>query len=362
MWTGRCKPVCRHPVWPEMPNTHSGIILKVVHTKKEVRRLVSGWRRQGQRVALVPTMGALHEGHLALVRQAAGHADHVVVSLFVNPTQFVPGEDFERYPRSREADLARCKKEGVALVFAPDFQGMYGTHDDPGELFLTFRIKKMNEQLCGPFRPGHFEGVLQVVNKLFNIVTPDVAVFGQKDIQQWYIIKRMVDEMDIPVEILMGPTQREPDGLARSSRNVYLSPEEREKAPMLYESLRRVAWHLEELFITGMNAGENAGMNAAENARPEDQPLGNEDPSSLDDTSAEPVPVNAAIISEEISRLDENGFKVEYFSVVTTPDLQPADHILPGQILVIAVAARLGNTRLIDNILFSHKDLHHYDA
>ncbi|MFO8030413.1 MAG: pantoate--beta-alanine ligase [Cyclonatronaceae bacterium] len=338
--------------------------MNVVHTKKEVRRIVSRWRKQGQRVALVPTMGALHEGHLTLVRQAAGHADQVVVSLFVNPTQFGPGEDFERYPRSRETDLALCKKEGIALVFAPDFQEMYGTPDGSGELFLTFRIKKMNEQLCGPFRPGHFEGVLQVVNKLFNIATPDVAVFGQKDIQQWYIIKRMVDEMDIPVEILMGPTQREPDGLARSSRNVYLSAEEREKAPMLHESLQRVAHHLKELLRTSKLEGENAPPDLpleGENAPP-DLPLEGGATPLFDDPSPRPVYINGAIISEEMNRLDENGFKVEYFSVVTTPDLQPTDHIMPGQTLVIAVAARLGKTRLIDNVLFSHKDLHHHDA
>ncbi len=176
------------------------------------------------RVAMVPTMGALHEGHLSLVRQAGENADHVVVTIFVNPTQFGPGEDYEEYPRTLDTDVEQCRQTGVSLVFAPGLSEMYGTTGtEAPKHFISFRISKMTDQLCGPFRPAHFEGVLQVVNKLFNIVQPDAAVFGQKDIQQWFLIRQMAGELDMPVEILMGPTRREPDGLAQSSRNVYLT-------------------------------------------------------------------------------------------------------------------------------------------
>ncbi len=279
------------------------------------------WRRKGQRVALVPTMGALHDGHLSLVRQAKQHADHVIVSIFVNPTQFGPGEDFEQYPRSLHSDAELCRQEKVSLVFAPDFSEMYGAKKHDRHQYITFRIKKMTEYLCGPFRPGHFEGVLQVVNKLFNIVKPDVAVFGQKDIQQWYLIRKMIEELDHPIEMLMGPTRREPDGLARSSRNVYLSGPERKAAPMLFQTLQRVR-----------NGLEKKGTREA-------------------------IPVDGAIISEEVKRLSENGLKVEYFSIVSTPDLQPAAAIEPGQTYVIAVAVRFGKSRLIDNVIISHKEL-----
>ncbi len=271
-------------------------------------------------------MGALHDGHLSLVNQAKQHADHVVVSIFVNPTQFGPGEDFEQYPRSLGSDVEMCRQEMVSLVFAPDYSEMYGTDEQARHPYLSFRITKMTDHLCGPFRPGHFEGVLQVVNKLFNIVQPDVAVFGQKDIQQWYLIRQLAVEQDHPVEILMGPTRREPDGLARSSRNVYLSGHERKVAPMLFQTLQRVRTGLEK----------NGKLEA--------------------------VPVDETIISQEVKRLRENGFNVEYFSVVSTPDLQPADAIEHGQTYIIAAAARLGKTRLIDNLLLSHKDFLNHDA
>ncbi len=303
--------------------------------------MVSAWHRQGQRVALVPTMGALHDGHLSLIRQARQHADHVVVSIFVNPIQFGPGEDYEQYPRTLKSDLDHCLKEGVSLVFAPDFTEMYGTAGEARHHFVTFRISKMTEHLCGAGRPGHFAGVLQVVNKLFNIVQPDVAVFGQKDIQQWFVIRQMAEELDIPVEILMGPTRREPDGLARSSRNAYLTPEERKTAPMLSGSLQRFRQHLEDQCHAA--ATENAEV-------------------ASNSTGKTVVEIDPAIISEEINRLDENGFHVEYFSLVTTPDLQPTDVIEQGRLYVIAIAARLGKTRLIDNVLYTYKDLQNHDA
>ncbi len=306
-----------------------------------MRHLVSGWRSKGQRVALVPTMGALHDGHLSLIRQVRRHADHVVVSIFVNPTQFGPGEDYEQYPRTLKSDMDHCLREGVSLVFAPDFTEMYGTAEEARAHFVTFRIGKMNEHLCGPVRPGHFEGVLQVVNKLFNIVQPDVAVFGQKDIQQWFVIRQMAMEMDIPVEILMGPTRREPDGLAQSSRNVYLTPEERKTAPMLFAALQHFRQHLEDQ----CNAAAKKTTQLADTG-----------------TGKSGVEIDPAIISEEINRLRENGFHVEYFSLVTTPDLQPTNVIEQGRLYVIAIAARLGKTRLIDNVLFTYKDVQNHDA
>lgn len=301
-----------------------------------MRRIVTGWRKEGKRVALVPTMGALHDGHLSLMRQARQNADHVVVSVFVNPTQFGPGEDFEQYPRTLEADLQYCRKESVSLVFAPDAAEMYGNtaHTAPQNV-LTFRISKMAEHLCGPSRPGHFEGVLLVVNKLFNIVQPDVAIFGQKDIQQWFLIRQMAVELDLPVDVLMGPTIREADGLARSSRNVYLTADERKKAPMLFEALQRVRQYLERRCRS--TAAEASGRAAK-------------------GTATMGVPVTSSIISEEIERLQESGFQVAYFSIVDTPDLQPADVVTPGRDYVIAIAVRLGKTRLIDNVLFSCKD------
>ena len=305
--------------------------------------MVSEWRGKGQRVALVPTMGALHDGHLSLIRQAGQHAEYVVVSIFVNPTQFGPGEDFEQYPRTLKSDMELCRQEGVALVFAPDYTEMYGTAGQIRTHSISFRIEKMNEHLCGPVRPGHFEGVLQVVNKLFNIVQPDVAVFGQKDIQQWFLIRQMVEEQDIPVEILMGPTRREPDGLARSSRNSYLTAEERKKAPMLFEALQRVSRHLEASCRTALTGvTQNAPLDPVEN-------------SGMDSRESR-CAADLSIISREINRLDENGFHVEYFSLVTTPDLQPTDVIEQGRHYVIAIAARLGKTRLIDNVLFTYKD------
>lgn len=282
--------------------------------------MVSRWRQQSDRVALVPTMGALHEGHLSLIRQVREHAGRVVVSIFLNPTQFGPGEDYESYPRTLAQDVELCRREGVSLVFAPDAKEMYGTGKGEYSGYISFRISRMTDYLCGASRSGHFEGVLQVVNKLFNTVQPDVAVFGQKDIQQWFLIRQMVAETDQPVEILMGPTRRESDGLAMSSRNIYLNEEDRKKAPMLYASLQRISAVL------------------AEKAGHDDQ---------------RPVSLDTSLLEAECSILRENGMNLDYLTVVSTPDLQPADVIIPGRLYVVAVAAWLGGTRLIDNVLLN---------
>ena len=206
--------------------------MQAFRTKQEVRDQVSAWRRQGLTVGLVPTMGYLHDGHLSLMRIAKREADRVVASVFVNPTQFGPNEDFAAYPRDEAGDLARCESVGIDGVFLPEASEMYRA--DATVHIVEDRLSKV---LCGITRPIHFGGVLTVVDKLFNIVTPDVAVFGQKDAQQLAIIRRMVRDLDIPVRIVGAPIVREPSGLAMSSRNTYLSAEERERALCLRRSL-----------------------------------------------------------------------------------------------------------------------------
>lgn len=202
-------------------------------SKEEIRQLVLEARREGKRVALVPTMGALHEGHLSLVRAAQARADVVAVSIFVNPTQFGPGEDFEAYPRDLQRDLAALAAEGVDAVFTPSTEAMYAPDAqvtvDPGPL---------GEVWEGASRPGHFRGVCTIVAKLFSLVAPDLAFFGEKDFQQLVIVKRMVADLDFPVKVVGCPIVREPDGLAMSSRNAYLTREERAAATVLYRALR----------------------------------------------------------------------------------------------------------------------------
>ena len=190
-------------------------------------------RGEGKRIAFVPTMGALHEGHLSLIRLARQHADTVVVSIFVNPTQFAPNEDFQRYPRQPEKDLAGCAAAGANLVFMPDTDEMY----PPGHS-ITVDESCVSRVLEGECRPGHFRGVLTIVAKLFVAVEPDLAVFGQKDAQQLWMIRRLVRDLLFPIEIIAGPTVREPDGLAMSSRNAYLSPAHRQSAAGLYQALQ----------------------------------------------------------------------------------------------------------------------------
>jgi len=207
--------------------------MKVIRTISEMRSWSKEIKNNGYILGFVPTMGFLHEGHLSLIREAKKHADKVVVSIYVNPTQFGPGEDFEKYPRDFARDEKLCLKEGVDAVFYPDDQQMYGP------LYKTYVITEdLSKVLCGRSRPGHFRGVTTIVAKLFNIVQPDFAVFGQKDAQQAIIIKRMVEDLNFPVEIVVAPIIREADGLAMSSRNKYLSPQQRKEATVLYRSLK----------------------------------------------------------------------------------------------------------------------------
>jgi len=198
-------------------------------------------KRDGKRIALVPTMGALHEGHLSLVRLAREHSDKVIVSIFVNPTQFAPHEDFDAYPRDEKADIRKLSRVGVDMVYAPDAQGMYGA-----DFSTAVEVSGITEGLCGATRPHFFRGVATVVTKLLLQVLPDVAVFGEKDFQQVHVIRRLVRDLDIPVDIIAGPIMREKDGLAISSRNQYLSPAERAVAARLNEIMGRVAQRLIE--------------------------------------------------------------------------------------------------------------------
>jgi pantoate--beta-alanine ligase len=265
---------------------------------------LADWRRAGDRIALVPTMGNLHVGHLDLVRAAAARADRVVVSIFVNPLQFAPGEDFAAYPRTLEEDLERLAAEACHLVFTPDEATMY-----PHGRANTTRIDVpgLSEMLCGAFRPGHFSGVATVVAKLFNLVQPELAVFGEKDRQQLAVIRRMTEELCFPVGIHGVPTRREADGLAMSSRNRYLDASQRGAAPGLYAALRATAARLaagERDFV----ALQQAGMDN----------------------------VRAA------------GLEPEYFEIRRHDGLGPP--IPADRHLVILAAARLGRARLIDNI------------
>lgn len=214
----------------------------ICRTKAEVRDTVRNWKREGISVGLVPTMGYLHEGHLALVRLAREKADRVVTSIFVNPTQFGPNEDLATYPRDEDRDLALLKAEGVHAIFMPSVEEMYGAGGD-----AHVEVPSLSGILQGALRPGHFRGVSTVVTKLFNIVTPDLAVFGEKDYQQLTLIRQMVRDLDMPLEIVGHPIVREPDGLAMSSRNVRLAEDHRAEAVILSRSLERA----EELAKTG---------------------------------------------------------------------------------------------------------------
>lgn len=257
-----------------------------------------------KRISLVPTMGALHEGHLSLVRIAKAHSDFVVVSLFVNPLQFGPTEDLARYPRTFARDCEMLEREGVDMLFAPPVAEMYPT---PAVTYVN--VENLSERLDGQSRPGHFRGVTTVVSKLFHIVEPDIAVFGQKDAAQVAIIRRMVQDLNIPVKIVVGPIIREPDGLAMSSRNAYLDPEQRKNALVLSRSLARV----QELFGTGERST-----------------------AKLIDSGL------VAFRAQPAVRLD-------YFSVVDPESLEPVSTVTSSAL--VAVAAFVGTTRIIDNVL-----------
>jgi len=279
--------------------------MEVIKSPSEMQQRASAWRREGKVIAFVPTMGYFHEGHLSLMREGRKRGDVLVVSIFVNPTQFGPGEDFDRYPRDMERDLRMAEEVGVDVIFAPTVEEMYP------EGYQTYvEVEKVTQHLCGLSRPGHFRGVTTVVTKLFNIVKPHVALFGQKDYQQLITIERMVKDLNMDVEIVGMPTVREEDGLAASSRNVYLSPEERKAALSLYRSLRRA----EELFSEGVR---------------ESQRILEEVKGVLE---AEPL------------------VKIDYVHVCDPETLEDIEGPI-GERALVAVAAKVGTTRLIDNTL-----------
>ncbi len=281
--------------------------MRTEHTLCSLRGRLQQWRMAGESVALVPTMGNLHAGHLALVKQAQQQADRVVVTIFVNPTQFGVGEDFSSYPRTLERDTRLLTQAEVDLLFAPGVEQLY----PGGQCDGTYvEVPGLSGILCGASRPGHFRGVATVVTKLFNAVQPDIALFGEKDYQQLLVIRRMTRELCLPVDIIAVPTVRESDGLALSSRNGYLTEEQRERAPLLYKSLLSCK---EQIFS------------------------GKRDYASL--------------VSQAEADLLAAGFEPDYFEVRRADNL--AEPTIDTHELVILAAARLGQTRLIDNISFS---------
>ena len=279
--------------------------MELAKTREELKELLREWRHAADHIALVPTMGNIHEGHLSLVEVARQHAERVVVSVFVNPTQFEAGGDFDEYPRTLQTDQLKLQRANVDLLFVPEVETMYpfGTRDATRVI-----VPGLSGDLCGRFRPGHFEGVTSVVARLFSLVGPDVAIFGQKDYQQQVIIRRMVADLSLPIRIESGPTQREPDGLARSSRNQYLTAEERLIAPVLFGTLRRLSRDLES---GKRNYGELEA--AARNA------------------------------------LSDAGFEPDYVAIRRAQTLGLPDRDTDE--LVVLAAARLGKARLIDNIV-----------
>ncbi len=279
--------------------------MKIISSISRLRREIDLLKRDGKRVGFVPTMGALHEGHLSLIRRARKDNDVVVVSIFVNPTQFGPGEDFSRYPRNFKRDRALCRAEGVDIIFYPSTEEMY---PQPYRTFVE--IRELDRHLCGRSRPGHFKGVCSVVAKLFNIVSPDIAYFGQKDIQQAIIIKQMIKDLNFPIKMKIMPIIREKDGLAMSSRNAYLSEKERREATVLYRSLC--------LARDMIRKGER---------RP------------------------GRIIKEMQGLIAGTSGRVDYIEIVDIESLAPIKRLKEQDKIVVALAVWFGKARLIDNII-----------
>jgi pantoate--beta-alanine ligase len=272
---------------------------------KELRALVKGWKREGLSVGFVPTMGALHEGHESLVKKAVSENDKVVVSVFVNPTQFGPNEDYDAYPRDINKDLNLCMNAGAAVIFNPEPSEMYFENKS-----TSVSVSNLTSVLCGAKRPGHFDGVCLVVSKLFNIVTPDRAYFGQKDAQQVAVLKRMVRDLNIDIEIIPCPIIREEDGLAKSSRNTYLSKEERKAALVLSRSL-----NLAKELLAG---GERNAAKIKE------------------------------VMIEEINK--EPLAKIDYVEIVNSDSLENVENIEKS--ILVPIAVYIGKTRLIDNFTY----------
>ncbi len=270
-----------------------------------MREQVAAWRDTGERIALVPTMGNLHRGHVSLIDVAKECAERVIVSIYVNPTQFGPQEDYAEYPRTLDSDKRRLRRAGVDLVFAPDDASMYPFG---AEGMTRVSVPKLSSGLCGEARPGHFDGVTSVVCRLFGIVQPDVAVFGQKDYQQLLVIQRMVADLHLPITVVSGPTRREADGLAMSSRNQYLSEAERRRAPELHRALQHCA--------RALRAGDRDF---------------------------------ARLEKDGAAALAKAGFETDYFEIRNAADLDSPSSTAAS--LVVLAAGRCGPARLIDNVI-----------
>jgi pantoate--beta-alanine ligase len=278
--------------------------MEVASKIEAVGELVKKARINGEKIGFVPTMGALHIGHISLIEAAKKDCDFVVVSIFVNPTQFGPGEDFEKYPRPEPVDLEICAEHGVDVVFLPEQKQMY-----PGQNLTWVNVEKLTEPLCGRFRPGHFRGVTTICTKLFNIVLPDVAFFGQKDAQQAIVLKRMIADLNMPLEIVLCPTIREPSGLAVSSRNDYLTVRQRNDAAVIYRSLQKCR----QLIQSGV--------------------------SDIKTITTEMEKILTQVPSVEI----------QYVSVLDAETLDAVEKVR-GKVLA-AIAVKIGTARLIDNII-----------
>jgi len=280
--------------------------MRVITKIKEMQKVADELRREGKIIGVVPTMGYLHEGHLSLIRIAKEKSDVVITTIFVNPLQFAPHEDYDRYPRDFERDVKLAQSAGCDIIFHPSVEEMYP------ENFLTYvEVEKLTKVLEGEFRPTHFRGVTTVVAKLFNITKPHIAVFGQKDAQQALIIKQMVRDLNFDIEIIVAPIVREPDGLAMSSRNVYLSESERKDATVLYESLKLAERLIEE---------------------------GERDAGKI------------ILKMEELIKSKPTA-KIDYIAVVAPDTLERVEELEKGKEYLIALAVRIGSTRLIDNTL-----------
>lgn len=283
--------------------------MTVIESVSEMRAFIAQVRQQRKKIGLVPTMGALHEGHLALMEEAKSSSDIVVASIFVNPTQFGPNEDYDAYPRTWQSDIDACQKIGVDVVFRPSVAEMY-----PQGWGTWVSVEKITEKLCGQTRPGHFRGVATVVTKLFNIVQPDKAFFGQKDAQQVAVLMKMVRDLNMNIEIIVVPIVRDPDGLAKSSRNIYLTPEQRKAALVLSRSLLSA----QQMIIQGQRG--------------------------------------CRLICREVQDkiAEEPLAAVEYVQMYSFPDLQEITTVRDK--VLLAVAVRFGTTRLIDNMILEVKE------
>ena len=280
--------------------------LQIIREPKPMQQLAERLRLSGKKIGFVPTMGALHEGHLSLVRLAKAHADVVVMSIFVNPLQFAPNEDFARYPRPFERDVELARQVGVDVLFSPEMQMLYGEHF---ESYVS--LERVSKGFEGESRPTHFRGVATVVTKLFNITKPHIAVFGEKDAQQLSLVKNLVRDLNFDIEIIAAPIVREPDGLAMSSRNLYLSPEERQLAPAIYKSLQLAELHIAQ--------GERQAK------------------------------VLEELVTQSIISMGKI-MQIDYVAVVNAESFQRTEYLHEGQDYYILVAVRLGSVRLLDNL------------